>query len=111
MGADFIAARVRLNVPEEVALERLAALHPSRITAAYNEFFDYDEDEEEDDNGEAIRERAKVALKECYHGSRDLVVWDFDGVLWAIAGGLSWGDAPSDAYDNVLLVAALGVTE
>lgn len=117
MGADFVAARCRLVATEDEARSRLASMDNITFLARYSEYNDSDAEDALDDernidpDGIALlRKIASDAITECYHGSRDTVVWDFDGVLWAISGGLSWGDAPSDGFDAVYLLSCLEVT-
>ena len=111
MGADFLMARVRLAVPEQEARDRLAAVPSSELITIYNQLFSYDEDEAEDEVAENIRRMAYEAIDNAYHGSRESAVFDFDGALWAITAGPSWGDSPTDDFDRFVLLDELGVTQ
>ena len=44
-------------------------------------------------------------------GRRDIAISRIDGVLYAISGGLSWGDIPTEAFTVLEAIAATGITD
>ena len=44
-------------------------------------------------------------------GRRDIAILKIDGVLYAISGGLSWGDIPTEAFSVLEAIAATGITD
>ena len=44
-------------------------------------------------------------------GRRDIAIHRIDGVLYAISGGLSWGDIPTQAFPVLEAIATTGITD
>jgi hypothetical protein len=56
-----------------------------------------------------LRHTANYALDYVYGGARDVTMFCFDGEWWVFAGGSSWGDAPGEGFDLLLLLSETGV--
>ena len=122
MGADWIGAYVALNVEEDAALAALLAMDDKVLLATYCDVKSLDEadlsgDDEDEDKEidiEAIRLECAAAVTACYDAARgfdrDGAGWLIQGTTYAVSGGPSWGDPPTDLCESIWLVDALGVT-
>lgn len=115
MGADFLLAMMPLDVEREEAVARLAALTDDRFAELIADIpHGWGLDDEPGGMKAAIAElrtTAALAIDDLYAGCRR----DASSVLlsnrwWVATGGMSWGDRPTETYDDVELLCALRVT-
>ena len=55
---------------------------------------------------EELRTLLRNGIDACYSPNREIVRWKNNGETWAVTGGLSWGDSPTDIYDTVGLIGS-----
>lgn len=67
--------------------------------------------EEPEPSAETLRAATRDALIALHAGRRDVTSVYIAKTWWLATGGLSSGDTPTDAYDMVLLVSELEITE
>ena len=118
MGADFIMAVADITKTDQYWRDALAALSDTDIDAFIShsdqtfEWADRLNVEVSDDLTSPepnlvadVRSAIGDAISTCYSDSRE-TNWFTDpatGTRWLITGGMSWGDAPTDAFDDVLI--------
>jgi hypothetical protein len=105
MGADMALGICARHVDRHVAEARIRTLSNAVIGAAYN----YGEDIEDDDTDYVARAIEDLAW--VYEDRRATQIIRIDGKDYVVSGGMSWGDAPTDAYDPLNAIDILGVTE
>ena len=115
MGADFIYAVANITEPKEHWQDILGELHDGKMEAYINEseplmYWSDNYDEFDMDSPEffqAVAERVSDAIEEAYGDSRELG-WFIDNnkEKWAITGGMSWGDDPTDAFHDLCIVSS-----
>lgn len=106
MGADMALGICARHVDRHVAEARIRTLSNTVIGAAYN----YGEDIEGDDNTDYVA-RAIEDLAWVYEWRRATQIIRIEGKDYVVSGGMSWGDAPTDAYEPLNVICELGVTE
>lgn len=107
-----------------VLLERARALRTRDACRIYDDcyaqFCDHWEEvdglaEEEYDEGVAkiARDRLVAAVEAICAGGlhNEAVLAQFAGEAWLLTGGISYGDAPTAVYDDVILLAESGIGE
>ena len=137
MGADFIHAvcplpKVTDDVKKEISL-RISALNEASVDEILNAFH-HDWETEVEDRVEnmlqekhlfkvdSLRETFKKEIADemineaieevIYCGSRrDVGHLFLEGRWWAISGGMSWGDAPTDAMRYIDILEVSGILE
>jgi len=118
MGADLIVATARwpqydtgeaMDPNDGKALETLTR-RVDQLTDAYLREID-EAGRAEGLEPEAVRAELHSAVRLMCDGSRETTIHLLDGVRWLIAGGMSWGDEPSDAYRQVMMLDASGITD
>ena len=123
MGADLIITYTRAphfatgeeHVPHEIAarvgLARIAKLDLSQFDldeAALN--FGILEDSDYDEMFYAVIREALVRIVTSHiAGRRDVVELQVDGKHYWFTGGMSWGDTPTDSFDEVDLIGIVGL--
>ena len=113
MGADFIFAVANITETKEHWQTILGELHDGKMEAYINEsetlmYWSEDYDEFDMDSPEffqAVAERVSDAIGAAYADSSELG-WFIDNSeeKWAITGGMSWGDAPTDIFHDLCIV-------
>jgi hypothetical protein len=113
MGADFIYAIANITETKEHWHTILGELHDGKMEAYINEsetlmYWSEDYDDLDTDSPEffqAVAERVSDAIEVAYSDSRELG-WLIDNSeeKWAITGGMSWGDAPTDIFHDLRIV-------
>lgn len=58
----------------------------------------------------ALRALLELAVTTLAEGRRDVSSLFLHNTWWMVSGGPSWGDSPTDAYDLLCAVDAMGVT-
>ena len=110
MGADFVFAVANITKPKDYWLDYLGEMDDGQMESFITESdgFLYWSDNYDDlnlnspDFFQAVAERVSNAIETAYGDSRELGTFrDNSGELWAITGGMSWGDDPTDAFDAV----------
>ena len=113
MGADFIYAVANITETKEHWQDILGELHDGKMEAYINEsetlmYWSEDYDDLETNSPEffqAVAERVSDAINTAYGDSRELGTFrDNSEEVWAITGGMSWGDAPTDAFHDLCIV-------
>ena len=113
MGADFIYAVANITETKEHWQDILGELHDGKMEAYIKEsdtllYWSEDYDHLDTDSPEffqAVAERVSDAINTAYGESRELGTFrDNSEEEWAITGGMSWGDDPTDAFYDLRIV-------
>lgn len=67
--------------------------------------------EDPEPNAETLRAATRDAVIALNGHRRDVTSVYIANAWWLATGGLSWGDTPTDAYDMVMLIGELEITE
>jgi hypothetical protein len=107
MGADMMLAYARVDQDKSFWLDGLAEATDKQLVD-YADEYDHctlfpEDDDEQFSRATLIRQAIVDAVEMCYSESREIAVCEIGGVRYACTGGLSWGDAPTDAFDYVLM--------
>ena len=108
MGADFIYSIAPVEVDKEKLVARAKVLTYEEAEEIYNEgeyFFPGAETEEDAEFLQGIIDRIVEAIEICYTTSRYLDHLTLKGTRYVLTGGMSWGDTPTDVYDDVCILA------
>lgn len=104
MGADFIVNFVELRETKEQALVRLSHLIINEWTKSEMEdagCYLYEDEEYTEQMGEDMRKRIAQSVEVVYEHSREMGTICIDGNrTFAVTGGMSWGDAPTDIFED-----------
>lgn len=115
MGAEFLMAVAEITEPEQYWLDLLGEMDDGAMAAYVKETEtlhyweeDYadelDTDEDRAKFYQYVAERVNEGIKTCYSDSRE-GAWFSDGEKkWYVTGGMSWGDLPTDIFDNVRIM-------
>jgi hypothetical protein len=124
MGADFFHIAVPVTKTREEALASLQLLTDEQLISRLSygalhledeeePYFDIDENDDATLNREAVLERCVEAVNITYDVAEDrhrvASSMRIDDCLFAVAGGLSWGDSP-DYFDDLCIAYELMVT-
>jgi hypothetical protein len=118
MGADFIGTFCKVTRTRQEAFAALDEIPDSRLVQLLDDCVGGGELEQLDEPAAAVGVGARTffaaQLAEFYdrylEGHRQADIWQIDGSAYVVTGGLSWGDSPTDTFDTITNVAALGVT-
>ena len=112
MGADFLLAGVRAESPEK-ARERLAKLSDNQVMDACEAVLGWDVGEESQNPADECRQRIEYAIDAILVGyePRDTGTLVIHRQEYIVTGGLSWGDSPTDSFEDVMLLDYSGVCE
>lgn len=111
MGADFIYAMADTTKPLVHWLDTLGEfddgqmeefLGTSGMEWVFDDFFEGDDHVAYQKCAERIQE----ALHITYNGSRETGVALIDGKRWTLTGGVSWGDPPTEVFDDIAIADA-----
>jgi len=112
MGADFIWAIAPVNADKDKVLARAKILTYEECEELYHEgehyFLGYADivgDEEQAEFRQGVIDRLVEAIEVCYRTSRELDHLTLKGNRYVLTGGMSWGDVPTDVFDDVGLLA------
>lgn len=115
MGADLCLAMVPIRKTREQAFEKLKTYDKDDLIERLS-FVDYllaDSDDNDVVVSDAI-DLVSQCLNNVYdwsdHGSRDTAIVRFGNDRFLVTGGMTWGDDPTDAYRDVLIVSVLDLT-
>lgn len=120
MGADICLAITKCNriqpindaMSMSILHQRIDALPDRLIVAAAEQYGMFDvEDEIEDEFRYDIRSKLKTSIEFIDEGRRDVAHVKLGEDVWAITGGMSWGDPPTNAYDHIAAIDASGITQ
>ncbi len=113
LGADE-ARLVLFKRARQLSPERAVAIYDN-YSSAFSELSAVVEDLEEEEYSarvvDIVRERL-VGAAEAMCGTgleAEIVICDFAGKMWALTGGMSYGDYPTEAYEEVALVGDAGI--
>jgi len=125
MGADFVYAIVEVTKPESYWQNIIGELDDGQVMSfvrdtddqhGWVEMFDYDPTAEAE-FCQKVAERLSEAVNVCYGYTQNREMgWHQDGDrTFAITGGMSWGDSPTECIDDMWMVDNfhywLGITE
>jgi hypothetical protein len=104
MGADLIVNLVELRETKEQALARLSRLIINESAKSEMEeagYFYWEDEDYTNEIGEEIRRRIASSVEVVYGNSREMTLVCIDGNrTFAVTGGMSWGDAPTDILED-----------
>ena len=107
MGADFLFPVQEIKQPKEVVLGRVEALPLTDDDVARFEGVGVFVTNDDENVTEALRERLREAVEAVYSAPqrRDSGFFTIDGNReFVVTGGTSWGENPSDVWDDFSLV-------
>ena len=113
MGAEFIYAVANITETKEHWHTILGELHDGKMEAYINEtdtlmYWSENYDDLDTDSPEffqVVAERVSDAIETAYGDSRELGTFrDNHDELWAITGGTSWGDDPTDIFHDLRIL-------
>lgn len=125
MGADFLLYRLPLDHPVEEAHRRVDAFDSQALLELIaNEIVQDFEIGAEYEDPTTVTEMEAAKLMPDLHRrlheavdfvygvawNREVAVIDIDGRMWAMTGGMSWGDAPTEIAGDFDLLGALSIT-
>lgn len=114
MSADFIGTAIKVpTVQKDDALAALAAIDDDTLDEMFETVRGHSPGENDED--ESSRVFFADMLVEFYdmivNGCRrDFGQWLIGEEQYLVTGGMTWGDTPTEAYDVIEAVRALGVT-
>lgn len=113
MGADFIYAMADTTKPLVHWLNILGEFDDGQMaeflgTAGMEWVFDdfFEDGVEDSVTYQKCAERIQEALHITYNGTRETGVALIDGKRWTLTGGMSWGDTPTEVFDDVAIADA-----
>lgn len=110
MGSDMLIAAVRMDVRDrDVLFGRIDALS-DQVLEDIAVDFGRDEEASGESLQEYVREQLRDAVAMVGEDRRDLSWLHTDDETWALSGGPSWGDDPTDAYAPLTMLAWSGIT-
>jgi len=114
MGAEFIYAVANITETKEHWHTILGELHDGKMEAYINETdtlmywtenYEHMVFDNESEFFQAVAERVSDAIETAYGDSRELGTFrdNYDEV-WAVTGGMSWGDDPTDIFHDLRIL-------
>lgn len=70
---------------------------------------DMDEDDQHDLRVDAFRDRLLSSALAALRGSREITSITIDGKVYLASGGMSWGDPPTTAFDDLQILDDTGL--
>lgn len=114
MGADMVlfwAQWYESEVPIEELTKKIASLSEETLLMVYIDINGDNPDEElEPYWREDCKEYLLSAVEELSKVRRDCVIDYLDGSWWIFAGGMSWGDIPTQACTYISAIHISGIT-
>lgn len=114
MGAEFIYAVANITETKEHWHTILGELHDGKMEAYINETdtlmywtenYEHMVFDNESEFFQAVAERVSDAIETAYGESRELGTFrDNHEEDWAITGGMSWGDDPTDIFHDLRIL-------
>ena len=105
MGADFIWGRVEVTEPKSTWLNRILEADIAAFAETTEDDYYWSDSYEEDGLVEGVTEELRTAIEICYgyHQNREMG-WFIEGDrTYALTGGMSWGDDPTEALRDIWL--------
>ncbi len=121
MGADMMLAYCEVSVSKEVAIQRIGAMTDSMLLGWANEWdFEQEFDETALDEDEMLEIPQNTLandltatllgdIETVFDWGRNIAHACFDDKHYAVTGGMSWGDVPTESYLSVQRLGQLGV--
>lgn len=122
MGADFMVAiaalphrsdgkHVDLTVEQATKIihSRIAGIDDAVLYDLLDLYRGLDGDDTIDKDRDSLLWLAGDMCKEALGNNRDTTVREIGGRYYLLTGGMSWGDTPTDSFDNVGLMGDLAV--
>lgn len=110
MGADFIWAIAPIDLDQNAYIDKANAMTLEDAQSLFNEvehiFYDLDGEADDEAFRLAVIARTIEAINACYKPSRELDTLTLKGSKYVLTGGMSWGDVPTDVFDDVCLLAS-----
>jgi len=112
MGATFVFATANITQPKEYWQNYLGEMDDGQMQS----FIDYSDEMFDWENAldpfsaQDVAERVSEAIEVAYDDfRRDVGYWQEGDTLYALTGGLSWGDEPTDAMRELMIFNYLQV--
>lgn len=110
--ARVLADAVRSGIPNswgrivgEIAADRVVGNSIDPEDFSWHEEYLYDDPEHIYPEGQ-LQRWAAAAVRRVFERPREWEIAGFDGSEWLITGGLSWGDTPTDIFNEVGILDA-----
>ncbi len=118
MGADLMVAICEMKVSQDEAIKRASKLVDDNLAGVVETLADWGTGpwagtESELPTKDEVLEylRGEIEVVYSYMSRRDCVPLHIDGKVYALTGGMSWGDTPTEAYDSFNVCGALSLTD
>jgi hypothetical protein len=102
---------LRIDLALPVLRRRIAGLADDTLGEVTEWFLEDEVDLEVEGWQQQVRIRLIDCLKVLEESRCDTAELCLDGRWWIFTGGMSWGDAPSDAYESVVGLSIAGITD
>lgn len=118
MGADLMVAICEMTVSQDEAFQRASKLVDDNLAELVKTLDEWgtgpwagieSESPTKDEALEYLRDQIGIVYS--YMSRRDCVPLNIDGKVYALTGGMSWGDTPTEAYDAFSVCSALSLTD
>lgn len=115
VAGDDVEPDARIDLAKDKLRRRIDALDDERLCVAVSEAgYGYEYEDGDTPSETAARIRADLRQDEVlsclFDDTRDTTWVSVGGRFYVAAGGMSWGDEPSDAYKWICIFAELGIT-
>ena len=117
MGADLIVAICEMKLTKDEAIKKANKLADEELVGliqtldewGFGPYVGTEEVPEKDEIVEYLHDQIEIVYS--YMQRRDCVPLYIDGKTFALTGGMSYGDTPTDAYDAFSVCSSLNLTD
>jgi len=117
MGADLIVAVCEMKLTKDEAIKKANKLADEELVGLIQTLDEWgvgpyvgtEEVPEKDEIVEYLHDQIEIVYS--YMQRRDCVPLYIDGKTFALTGGMSYGDTPTDAYDAFSVCSSLNLTD
>ena len=117
MGADLIVAICEMKLTKDEAIKKANKLADEELVGLIQTLDEWgvglyvgtEEVPEKDEIVKYLHDQIDVVYS--YMDRRDCVPLHIEGKVFALTGGMSWGDTPTDAYDAFSVCSSLNLTD
>lgn len=108
MGADFIGTFIEMTASRDLAFARLAEMTEDKLDAFYEDYFTVIPGPDE---ARTYYTEHLTILYDQMPRRRDVSYWRMGDKTYIVTGGMSGGDDPTEAFDVILSLRPLRLTE
>jgi hypothetical protein len=114
MGADFIFAITPVtDADREELIRRFDLLSQDELfeRAENGGFYMFEDDETDEEVTQLIWNHLIESIEYLNSDPRDAGGLTIEGRTYAVTGGMSWGDSPTEAFEYIRFLESLGITD